>query len=194
MDDYTLISESNRSSDYNLTSRVIDTFMERVGSGHTRISQKPKQVAIDLLKRKLEEKIGTPFTAEFNEADPQDDQANTLMLQDASKRYSIIISSVATKGYTSKSLMIDSKELDAPVIKDRVIQSIDEVVTEKDKEKVDVVARVLQKQGVPSSPGTGPIQNILGYAGISHKLRGTGRKSRKQKKTRRSKRRMLHRP
>lgn len=199
MGDYTLKSSSSQDKwvEYTLSPRIIDAFME---AGRTRISQKPKQVAIELLKRNLETLFKTPFTADFNEADPQDDVANTLILQDNTKKYSILISSVISTRSPEKELMIEAKPSGASKIKDTVVQAIDATISgidlkvEEDKEKTAAVASVLRKQGVPATPGTGPIQNILGYAGITRKPRGTGRKPRKQKKTRRSKRRMLHRP
>lgn len=192
--DYTLKSTSSQDKwvDYTVTPRIVDTFME---AGRTRSSQKPKQAAIDLLKRNLETTLKTPFTHEFIEAIPGENDANTLILQDNAKNYTISITSVTIGRNRARELLVEAKPSGASTVKDAVIQAFVATVdgidlkVEEDKEKAGVVARVLQKQGVPATPGTGPIENILGYAGITRKPRG-GRK----RKTRRSKRRMLHRP
>lgn len=190
--DYTLKSTSPRDEwvEYTLSPRILDTFME---AGRTRTLQKPKTPAIELLKRNLETIRTVPFLHEFSEAIPGEDYANRLTLHDAVRKINILLYRI-TKA-KQNGLVIEAAG--ASTIKDDIIRAIEATVkgidikVEEDKEKTAAVASVLRQQGVPATPGTGPIQNILGYAGITRKPKGMGKK---HKKTRRSTRRVFRRP
>lgn len=191
--DYTLKSTSPRDEwvEYTLSPRILDTFME---AGRTRTLQKPKTPAIELLKRNLETIRTVPFLHEFSEAIPGDDYANRLTLHDAVRKINILLYRISTKKAKEDALVIEAAG--ASKIKDDIIRAIESTVkgidikVEEHKEKTAAVASVLRQQGVPATPATGPIQKILGYAGITSK-KGMGKK---HKKTRRSTRRVFHRP
>lgn len=192
--DYTLKSTSPRDQwvEYTLSPRILDTFME---AGRTRSLQKPKTPAIELLKRNLETIRTVPFLHEFSEAIPGDDYANRITLHDGERKINILLYRITTKKAKEDALVIEAAG--ASTIKDDIIRAIEATVkgidikVEEDKEKTAAVASVLRQQGVPATPATGPIQKILGYAGITRKSNGMGKKL---KKTRRSKRRVFHRP
>ena len=56
---------------------------------------------------------------------------------------------------------------------------------ELNQQKRHNIGKALEQKGVPSGPGTGPLKNILGFAGIPAPAKGTGRRKRKFRKTRR---------
>ena len=57
---------------------------------------------------------------------------------------------------------------------------------ELNKQKRYNIGKALEQKGVPSAPGTGPLNKILGFAGIPAPAKGTGRRKRKTRKTRRN--------
>lgn len=57
---------------------------------------------------------------------------------------------------------------------------------ELNKQKRFEIQEGLEKRGVPGGPGTGPLKNILDYAGIPRPAKGTGRRVRKTRKSRKT--------
>lgn len=57
---------------------------------------------------------------------------------------------------------------------------------ELNKQKRYNVGKALEQRGVPGTSATGPLKNILGFAGIPAPAKGTGRRKRKSRKTRRN--------
>lgn len=70
----------------------------------------------------------------------------------------------------------------AKVIVDYLTSKTREMISkaEVDKQKRDIMSRVLEQKGVPATSGTGPMNKILEYADIKKPAKGTGRRTRKR--------------
>lgn len=57
---------------------------------------------------------------------------------------------------------------------------------ELNKQKRYNVGKALEQRGIPGTSASGPLKNILGFAGIPAPAKGTGRRKRKTRKTKRN--------
>ncbi len=168
------------------------TISQRIAAGLS--APKTQKTLIDNLNYEFTKNLKRPtmFTSTFqNELNIMSDKYTfTFNLRDTPPSLHVVAkfpvrTLVPTMLFQSILAAVDGMQLDPEKIREKAAR--EKVgTTEIEKQSRAAISDVLEKKGITQS--TGPLKQILEYADIKPLPRGTGRRRRKQKKTRRSRR------